>query len=355
MEALRNYLEKMGSTFLVASLIPSMAFVSITLLAFSPILPKSILSLFNQDENLFGPPWLTLLFSSVVLAFVLTSLNTFIHKVFEGYIFLRHFRFMSHRQKNRAQRLQNQIHRINRMIERKENLGINKSSKSLSNSIQRLKERKFDLLVSLEHDFPHSNTAILPTEYGNALRAAELYSVERYKLDALTIWPRLVYVIPEKHMSYVDQTNDRLSFLLNFSVLSVLFTCLSLIASVYQLISSILVSNGWKSPYSFFPLDESSNIYSDRAILYFAGGIITLGIAFTFHRASLLVVREYGNLIRSSIDLFRSQLLIELNQELPKNTIDEQRIWEKISDFFLLGERSSNSTYFEYHYRRSFE
>ena len=74
------------------------------------------------------------------------------------------------------------------------------------------------------------------------------------------------------------------------------------------------------------------------SFIYLTGGILSFGIAWFFYSASLLNVTKYGNLIRSSYDLFRFDLLEKLHLKLPVDNKKEKYLWQDISDFVTIGE-----------------
>src|SRR5262249_27173800 len=67
--------------------------------------------------------------------------------------------------------------------------------------------------------FPRNQTLILPTRLGNVLRAAEEYSQQIYKLDAVIWWPRLTAVLPDAFRGQVDAVLTPMLALLNLSIL----------------------------------------------------------------------------------------------------------------------------------------
>ena len=95
--------EKMGSNFLVAAFIPSLAFAMIAMVVFSPILPPGPVTRLTNTLTPLGQPGLLLVVFTIVLGFTLSSLNTFIYKLFEGYVILERFGVARQQAKNRAQ------------------------------------------------------------------------------------------------------------------------------------------------------------------------------------------------------------------------------------------------------------
>jgi hypothetical protein len=94
MNAFTNYLEKLGSNFIVSAMVPSLTLVVASLLVFDPIL--NIGTIFKDPQDVyqlvgFGP---IILIVTIIIGFTLTSLNTYILKMFEGYVIPLPIRFL---------------------------------------------------------------------------------------------------------------------------------------------------------------------------------------------------------------------------------------------------------------------
>jgi hypothetical protein len=90
--------------------------------------------------------------------------------------------------------------------------------------------------------------------------------------------------------------------------LSGIFAFLSFFAIVYQLFLFYLYFYGI-SDLSNFQIQAGPGYFIGHSFLYLILGIVTLSIAWFFYTASLYNVSKYGNMIRSSYDLFRFNLL----------------------------------------------
>jgi hypothetical protein len=172
---------------------------------------------------------------------------------------------------------------------------------------------------------------ILPTEFGNVLKAAESYSL-RYGIDGVPMWTRMIHVIPENYYRKLVDSHNQLSFLVNCSILALALTILSIFASLFQ----IRVT-----------LETLGN--SDIRLLYLLFAFFSIASSYIFYRASVQKVSHYGNLVRSSYDLFRMDLLKELRHQLPTDFLFERLTWEKLSNFMVAG------TIKEYNYPMDFE
>jgi hypothetical protein len=325
MQALQSYLGRFGSAFLVSAMVPALAFVMIVVFAFNSLYSTGSFPIKFDELTEVG---LLVLLLTIILGFTLSSLNTFIHKLFEGYIFLHHFSFLKERNIKRARLIKSEVNRIDKRIQRIKTRLAGVENKQAEKYIKKLKNKQSGLLIEYNRSFPFNEDDILPTKYGNYFKAAEAYPSDRYGIDTVPIWPRLIYVIPKEYYSKLDSKNNELSFLLNCSALSILFASLSFVIGIYEFYRSS-IQLGW---------------------LYLLYSLPALFVSYVFYRACLLIISEYGDLVRSAFDLFRSELLKKLNLSLPRDLTAETNLWSKISEFINIGNPKGNLK-FTYVYR----
>ncbi len=334
----QGLLDKVSGNF-VAAFIPSLAFVTVAMVAFAPIFPPRVLE--RLQTPFFEQPGLLLLVMTLVLGFTLSSLNTFIYKLFEGYILLEGLQFLKQRQRIKAKRTRAQIEKRKKMLSRLEDRGVQ------SQRVQQLKEEQQRLAAIYQQEFPTLDTLVLPTRFGNIFRAAEDYSGDRYGIDSVAIWPRLIHVIPPSYYDKVESSNNGLAFLINCSLLSLLLALLCVLASSYQYLVLQLKNAGFTEVLYFLPINLESKIYSQRIMLYLVGCAIMIVCFFFFYRATLPVAQQYVALLRSTFDLFRFDLLRQLRIAPPEDSPSERDKWRKISEFITRGD-SFGPLHFDY-------
>ncbi len=320
MSAIKNYLDKFGSNFIVASTIPSFAFVLACIIVFGfkeTTDFESVLAFFTGFSSwpeLLGVN-LFLFVPTMIIGFTLTTLNTHILKLFEGYVFFNHFSFLVKRQKKKANELSLKRERLKRRIER-----LKQREKKLTNGKyirkrkSNLEKQYYQVAANYDASFPPSVDLVLPTKFGNILRSAESYSGTRYGIDAVLFWPRLFFVIHDDYKKVINESRDELSFLVNCSVLASTF---------------FVICVG----YALCEFNQVEN----RFLL---ASVISLVLAWFFNRASLISVRAFGDTIRSAYDLFRLDLLKQLRLKMPKNSYEEYKNWRNLGEFIVLGNAS---------------
>ncbi len=368
MNALQGYLEKFGGNFLVASFIPSIAFVIVSILTLGPIIPDRVLGPIQHSLNPLGDFGIIIIFVAVIIGFTLTSLNTQVYKFFEGYVFFKQLSFLRSSKIKQARELRSEQTKLARRLERLRNqcerweaiyLPEGVDIEDIPQNLQRKKERLDKQIKELEAEltgkrtsydliFPPQDDLVLPTKLGNILRAAEVYPLTRYNMDSVVMWPRMVHAAStanqgDNFMAKVDFSNDQCSFLLNVSLLSGIYAGLSIMASLYQGFILFLYQRFHATQFLYFiPIDKIPDIYTQRIVIYLVLGVLGLWSMWFFYHASLWNVSAYGSMIRSTYDLFRFELFTALHLSHPKNNKDddpdgERFMWQRVSALFKVG------------------
>lgn len=108
MGGIQGYLEKLGSNFMVAAFIPSLAFVTACVLTFKSLFPHDFI---NNIQSAFSPlnqNGFIVLLLATMMGFVLTSLNTYIYKLFEGYVWTDYLKPLRNLELTRARKIRYQ-------------------------------------------------------------------------------------------------------------------------------------------------------------------------------------------------------------------------------------------------------
>jgi len=291
---------------------------------------------------------IVLLLFATILGFTLYTIGNYVYKAFEGYVFIlakptalrSTFLKRQMRRYRKAVLQRDQVIKKLERVEQKLDYEIKHPTfgKWYTNRVNRLAEQqqslrsaKYHLTSTLEYSFPPSENLIMPTRFGNVLRAAESYS-KRYGIDSVPLWGRLVSAMPSQEeggmMEKINEANNQCQFLLNGVLLGVAFACICLAATAYE---SIL---WWTHP-------AINHQNGQLAIIYFVIMIIAIALAWFFYEASLLNVGQFGGMIRAAIDLYRFHLLEALHLDLPKTLHEEKKIWVKLS-YFVTGNLDYN-------------
>lgn len=320
-------------------MIPSLGLVIACLWVFDPKLHVS--SAFRASSGVFPlvdiSIWIIVL--TVLIGYTLTALNTYLLKAFEGYVFwhrLPFTRMIRHGYVRHAQGLIEQREDLKNKIQLLEQKKNRSTEEELSLNV--LKTQYYSLVVSYDLFYPPPNAEIMPTKFGNILKASEAYSGTRYGIDGVQFWPRLWHVIPNSYRQTIQDTRNELSFLVNMSTLSVVFYLLCLLA---------ILSNA--------PLPGTTPDWSrvfDESIRYMIAGTVAFIANRFFNRAALFSVSDFGVMIRSAYDLFRLDLLEQLRLKHPKDSVEEFQTWRNLGELIVLGRESLDFKPLEYEIRK---
>ncbi len=150
------------------------------------------------------------------------------------------------------------------------------------------------------HYSPAENEDLLPTEFGNIIRAAERSSYYKYGLDALVCWPRLWLLLPENVRKELVDSREKLEDSVEFWAWGFLF----LAWSFYT---------GWAVVISL--------------IWMFFGSVFMREVACGF-----------ADLFEASFDLYRWELYKNIHWPLPENAgPSEITMGRRITEFLWRG------------------
>jgi len=146
----------------------------------------------------------------------------------------------------------------------------------------------------------------LPTRLGNALLAAESYpgDKQRWGIDAVFWWPRLYLILPDSARDQVDNARASLDQLVVLTMLAAAFGIVSLALSCAGL--NLAVGLGC------------------------AVGALLLSRC--SYLAAVTAAAVFGDLVRSSYDLFRGDLLGKLGWPMPPTLAAERQLWTALGE-----------------------
>jgi hypothetical protein len=169
---------------------------------------------------------------------------------------------------------------------------------------EKLDRERDQIYQKLAERFPHQDRLILPTSFGNTIRAFEVYSIVMYGIDAIRTWPRLLAVIPEHYRQFLDSAKSQVDFWANTWFVSIF---LLLEYCGFLLYAPVKWNQTWWIPLVIISL-----------------------IFFAFYRARIAAA-NWGILVRSAFDLFLDDLRIKLGFSKPSNIEEERKMWSQFS------------------------
>lgn len=163
-------------------------------------------------------------------------------------------------------------------------------------------EERTERMLEYPKRFPHKAKFILPTPFGNTIRAFEVYSTVMYGLEAIDGWSRLLAVIPKDFRELIDNAKTDVDFWINIGFLSILLSLEYISLAVY---------------FATLPAWWLLVILLVAAVM-----------APRFARSSVVA---WGDYIKAAFDVFRPKLQEALLFERPADRQEEEKQWTGFS------------------------
>jgi hypothetical protein len=177
---------------------------------------------------------------------------------------------------------------------------------------ENLKTKRNRLMIERIERFPDRESLILPTPFGNTLRAFESYPRVMYGLESIDGWSRLLAAVPSDYRNLIDSAKAHVDFWLNLGLLSLILVIGNLsLLGIYLIMPPL-----WLLAITIFILLISP------------------------WRARRLAV-EWGDFVKGAFDVYRFNLLDLLSIKRPETRGEEFEIWKNFSQaiVFRLPER----------------
>jgi len=303
----------LGRSFLVAGLLPTVAFIVAMDYVAAPLFfdGQSLLS-----RNYEGIEDLNYLLITVLIAFLLLALNRAIINFYANGPFLIR-RLLLRRNLKRHQKnftaLSGRQQTFQQALLRQE--GLEEAIGKLEGTYDAL-----DRHQELQH-FPSDARLVKPTDLGNVFAKMEDYSFQRYGMDSNLYWPRLTAVIPDEYKGQIGELKTTLDFMLNTSLLAAVFGVFALIVGIWNQPTASILVRQWKP--------------SPTAILL---GLVALIATYGFYRIAVKIAQEFSANVTSCFDLFRWDLLEKHGIAKPSSLIGERQLWRTLARFIYRGE-----------------
>ena len=151
----------------------------------------------------------------------------------------------------------------------------------------------------LDLQFPWDNESLLlPTSFGNAVRAFERHAPTRWGINAIAAWPHVEMLITSDETIVHNDARGDLAFFLNGSLLSLLG-------------GIVLVADGITNEPLEAPL---------AWLLY----LVPFVLSAAFYKAAMGAAIRWGSAVRASMDIHRREVYDKLGLRKPKNFTDER-------------------------------
>lgn len=306
--------DQFTKAFVIGALFPATIFVVTIYLFVLPMMPWDVQAL-ARFSTLDAQWRLALLgVAAMILAFLLNVLNIPILRFYEGYPWVDGTlgRYWTKRARKVVEDAIAQRAAINAQRE-----AMRKAGQVDGQAMESLIERERELILLTWAAYPDA-PAVLPTRFGNTIRAFEMYPQRQYGIDAITLWPRFVAKIDPAYAPSIDDAKSAVDFAVHLSLLSKITFLLVLFAGL-----------AFQAPFASTPL----------LVVW----LLTLGgsafLAWLLYRVAIDRVAEWGDLVRGAFDLHRRPVLQALGfEEVPSDLESERKLWFEISRQLAYGD-----------------
>lgn len=303
-----------GQFFILGTFVPVVVFVILFQVFVTPLLPNQLRLLLPLET--IGTPWqvVDVSFLALVFSALLYNVNIPIIRFYEGYPWEKSWIGKKKKRYYQAQ-LNTTDSRRRRMLRLQMELATANSSTNF-NFEEEINQNLNEDALNIVNKFSSMNY-VLPTRLGNTIRSFEFYPYYQYRIDSITLWPRLIAKIDKDYAAAIDAAKASFDFMINSSFLSALLTlALLCVALVYP--SQVVVPQFW---------------------FWLSGIIIFAILTYLFYLASIGQASAWGDTIKAAFDLYRADLLKQLGYKRTLVSLqDEQQLWDKISLQMIYGQ-----------------
>jgi hypothetical protein len=284
-----------GKTFAVGYLLPAVTISIVILFELETFHIKTGVPDIVGTKDLVGATFLTL--AVWLFAVALMALNYSIIRILEGYGKLNPFHLIGCRLRSEFRKLKSAEASAREEIAAL--AAVQKSDPALSKEFA-------DVLLRLANDFPDDEGWLLPTRFGNTIRAFEVYPRVIYGPDGIPGWDRLVAVIPKDFREEINDAKSLVDFWLNLW---------------FGAIVVILVYPGLA--------------YRDHALSRPWIPVAALVFAVFAAAAARMLARNWGALIKSAFDVYRADLRDKFKLKAPRSVPQERAMWQLLSQVMV--------------------
>lgn len=177
-------------------------------------------------------------------------------------------------------------------------------------------ERRYQYTLlhrALVLEYPEQRHLVLPTRFGNVLRAFEMYPGNVYGVESIHAWPRLLAVIPKDYQTTLADARAPVDFFV-----SLVFV--SFIVGIASCIRSVLA------------VTEGTGLF--KALECGSVAAVAFVMCRLFYLAAVSSAIGWGEIVKSAFDLYLPTLANAMGYELPETLEERRRFWDALAGQF---------------------
>lgn len=169
-----------------------------------------------------------------------------------------------------------------------------------------LRDKRNRLMREMSEHYPDREGLLLPTAFGNILRAFEVYPRVMYGIESIDGWSRLLAVIPKDYRDLMDNAKTQVDFWVHLGFFSFVLLLEYAVLAIYT--------------------KSLPDVWIPILIL------IVIIISPSFANNSAI---EWGDYVKSAFDIFIPSLRDTLGFKLPANREEEEMQWTAFSQAII--------------------
>jgi hypothetical protein len=226
-----------------------------------------------------------------LMAISLLALNRLIYRALEGYGLLNPLRLLGGLERQRYKQLKNEILTLEKSVAATADSNDANTRARLGRRVQTIVER-----------YPDSEEWLLPTSFGNTIRAFEVYPRVMYGIEGIQGWLRLLGVIPKDYMETLTTAKSQADLWVNFLVLTLIY--------VFFCLWLIVLTASWQ--FLWIP-------------------VVAIAVCLLFYSLARSGVQQWGELVKAAFDIFLPDLHKKFEFEASLDPAARRTKWSKWS------------------------
>ncbi|OGO17695.1 MAG: hypothetical protein A2Z14_05695 [Chloroflexi bacterium RBG_16_48_8] len=225
---------------------------------------------------------------------ILLALNRELIRIFEGYGKLNPLRLFSKQKEKRFDELVQKKNHIDEQCKK-----YREENKKIPSEII---NKYASVMRDLSEKFPDQKEWLIPTTFGNIIRAFEVYPRVMYGIEAVQGWNRLLAVMPDNYLKLIDNAKAQMDFWINLKLLSIIYLFEYLIFVIHKSQLKALETT-----------------------------IIALIVLLLSNSRACSAALGWGEYVKSAFDVYLPELRTKLGYSELTNKEDERRFWGEFS------------------------
>jgi hypothetical protein len=180
------------------------------------------------------------------------------------------------------------------------------------------------LFRALFKQFPVNRDFLLPTRFGNAIRAFETYSAVVYGADSIPLWAHLSAVLPKDFQGTLDDARAQVNFVVNICFFAFIIGVAAAVSFACGFDPKSL-HNTYTTFTAMLPLLHTSEFW---LLCWVVGACVVGRGAYLF---SLELIYAWGDAVKAAFDCYLPDLAQKLGYKLPDTGAQRQAFWREIS------------------------